>query len=57
MCSEEKVGYDVTDEKSILYYASHLEGQTLNEAIPNYERTFNGGRGTFGLILETGFSA
>ena len=53
MCSEDNLGYDPTDEDSILVYASHLEGQTLNEAIPNYERTFNGGRGTFGLILET----
>ena len=55
MCSEKKLGYDATDEESILSYAFHLEGQTLNEAIPNYERTFNGGRGTFGLILETGY--
>ena len=55
MCSEDNLGYDPADEDSILFYASHLEGQTLNEAIPNYERTFNGGRGTFGLILETGY--
>ena len=55
MCSEDNLGYDPADEDSILVYASHLEGKTLNEAIPNYERTFNGGRGTFGLILETGY--
>ena len=55
MCSENKLGYNPANEESILAYAAHLEGQTLNEAIPNYERNFNGGRGTFGLILETGY--
>ena len=55
MCSENHLGYNPADEESILVYASHLEGQTLNEAIPNYENTFNGGRGSFGLILETGY--
>ena len=49
------MGYDSTDEDSILAYALRLEGQTLNEAIPNYESSFNGGRGTFGLILETDY--
>lgn len=49
------MGYDSTDEDSILAYAFRLEGQSLNEAIPNYESTFNGGRGTFGLILETDY--
>jgi len=55
MCSENNLGYNPANEESILAYAAHLEGQTLNEAIPNYERNFNGGRGTFGLILETGY--
>ena len=49
------MGYDPTDEDSILAYALRLEGQTLNEVIPNYESSFNGGRGTFGLILETDY--
>ena len=49
------MGYDSTDEDSILAYALRLEGQSLNEAIPNYESSFNGGRGTFGLILETDY--
>ena len=49
------MGYDSTDEESILAYALRLEGQTLNEAIPNYESSINGGRGTFGLILETDY--
>ena len=55
MCSENNLGYDSTDEDSILAYALLLEGQSLNEAIPNYESSFNGGRGTFGLILETDY--
>ena len=50
MCSEDNLGYDPTDEESILVYASHLEGQTLNEAIPNYERTFNGEEGLLALF-------
>jgi len=49
------LGYDPTDEVSILAYALQLEGQTLNEAIPNYGNSFNGGRGAFGLILETDY--
>ena len=55
MYSENDLGYDSTDEDSILAYALRLEGQTLNEAIPYYEGAFNGGRGTFGLILETDY--
>ena len=55
MCAVNNLGYNPSDEDSILVFASHLEGQSLNEAIPNYERTFDGGRGTFGLILETGY--
>ena len=47
-------GYDSTDKDSILAYALRLEGQSLNEAIPNYESSFNGGEG-FGLILETDY--
>ena len=38
--------------KKVLVYASHLEGQTLNEAIPNYENTFNGAEGRF-VLYET----
>ena len=55
MCSENFLGYDSTDKDSILAYALRLEGQSLNEAIPNYESSFNGGRGAFGLILETDY--
>ena len=55
MRSENNLGYNPADDESILVYASHLEGQTLNQAIPNYDRTFDGGRGSFGLILETGY--
>lgn len=55
MYSEKNLRYDPTDEESILAYASELEGQTLNEAIPSYERTIDGGRGIFGLVLEIGY--
>jgi len=55
MCAVNNLGYNPSDEDSILVFASHLEGQSLNEAIPNYERTFDGGRGTFGLILNRVF--
>ena len=53
--SSDNLGYDPSSEESILNYASELNGQTLSEAVPDYEHSINLGRGTFGLVLELGY--
>ena len=47
-CAQKTLGYDSTDKDVSSAYALRLEGQSLNEVIPNYESSFNGGEGLLG---------